>query len=172
MIAGDIYASAVARRSPRRSSDLVAAPRATLLCVRRYRFLLAPRWLAWHGLMVVCALGFLWLGRWQLARGLSGNLQSFAYAIEWPIFAGFAVFFWGKTIYGELHPEKQPVGSGKYAVPATGSSEVGGGGANSSAAGPGGQEQGGSPWLEEEPDSAMDAYNDYLAELNANPKLN
>ncbi len=67
-----------------------------------WRFLLQPRWLAWHLLMVVSFWGMLWLGDWQFHRALAGNGLSWAYTFEWPLFAGFAVVFWAKTIKDEF----------------------------------------------------------------------
>ncbi len=34
--------------------------------LRDLRFALAPRWLAWHGLLVVVLVAFIWLGSWQV----------------------------------------------------------------------------------------------------------
>ncbi len=67
-----------------------------------WRFLIKPRWIGWHVLMVVSFWGMLWLGDWQLRRALSGNGLSWAYTFEWPLFAGFAVVFWAKTIRDEF----------------------------------------------------------------------
>jgi hypothetical protein len=67
-----------------------------------WRFLIKPRWLGWHVLMVVSFWGMLWLGDWQLHRALGGNGLSWAYTFEWPLFAGFAVVFWAKTIKDEF----------------------------------------------------------------------
>jgi hypothetical protein len=67
-----------------------------------WRFLIKPRWLGWHVLMVVSFWGMLWLGDWQLHRALGGNGLSWAYTFEWPLFACFAVVFWAKTIKDEF----------------------------------------------------------------------
>jgi hypothetical protein len=52
--------------------------------------------------MVVSFWGMLWLGDWQLHRALAGNSLSWAYTFEWPLFSGFAVVFWAKTIRDEF----------------------------------------------------------------------
>jgi|SRR5271165_6888680 len=84
----------------------------------RWRFLVSPRWLAWHGFMLVTAVGMLWLGDWQLHRAESGNTLSWAYTFEWPIFTIFVVVFWAKTIIDEWrHPGGAP---GKGALIAAG----------------------------------------------------
>jgi hypothetical protein len=67
-----------------------------------WRFLIQPRWLGWHLFMVVSFWGMLWLGDWQFHRAMSGNALSWAYTFEWPLFAGFAVVFWAKTIRDEF----------------------------------------------------------------------
>src|ERR1700756_779736 len=67
-----------------------------------WRFLLQPRWLAWHATMVISFWGMLWLGDWQFPRAMGGNGLSWAYTFEWPLFAVFAVVFWAKTIRDEL----------------------------------------------------------------------
>ena len=67
-----------------------------------WRFLVQPRWLLWHATMVVAFCGMLWLGDWQFHRAMGGNGLSWAYVFEWPLFAGFAVVFWAKTIRDEL----------------------------------------------------------------------
>src|ERR1700693_1413344 len=71
-----------------------------------WRFLIQPRWLAWHLLMVVSFWGMLWLGDWQLHRALTGNGLSWAYTFEWPLFAGFAVVFWAKTSKDEFRVKR------------------------------------------------------------------
>jgi len=67
-----------------------------------WRFLVKPRWLGWHVLMVVAFCGMLWLGDWQFRRAMAGNGLSWAYTFEWPLFAVFAVVFWAKTIRDEF----------------------------------------------------------------------
>src|ERR1700748_2128078 len=63
-----------------------------------WRFLIQPRWIAWHLFAVVAFWGMLWLGDWQAHRALAGNGLSWAYTFEWPLFAVFGVVFWGRTI--------------------------------------------------------------------------
>lgn len=58
------------------------------------RRLCTPAWIARHVLAVALVCGFLALGWWQIGRAAGGNALSWAYAIEWPVFAGFVVFMW------------------------------------------------------------------------------
>jgi hypothetical protein len=127
-----------------------------------WRFLLAPRWLGWHAVMVVSFWGMLWLGDWQLHRAMSGNPLSWAYTFEWPLFAGFAVVFWARTIrdefrlrrdgtYGEHEAEPE--------LPASASLNRAGmiqGAATAAAVA-----------QAEAEDPELSAYNAYLARLNA-----
>jgi hypothetical protein len=68
-----------------------------------WRFLFSPRWLAWHLFVVVAFWGMLWLGDWQFHRAMEGNGLSWAYTFEWPLFAGFGVVFWARTIRDEFY---------------------------------------------------------------------
>lgn len=70
----------------------------------RWRFLITPRWLGWHALVILIIVGMFWLGSWQLHRAESGNALSWAYTFEWPLLAIFVVVFWIKTIRDEIHP--------------------------------------------------------------------
>ena len=69
----------------------------------RWRFLISPRWLAWHAFAVVAFWGLCWLGDWQFHRAMSGNSLSWAYTFEWPLFAVMGGYFWAKTIRDEFH---------------------------------------------------------------------
>jgi hypothetical protein len=75
---------------------------AQLRSAPRWRFLISPRWLAWHVFAVVAFWGMCWLGDWQLHRALFGNSLSWAYTFEWPLFALTGAYFWAKTIRDEF----------------------------------------------------------------------
>ncbi|HEX2498664.1 MAG TPA: hypothetical protein VHO00_07665 [Actinomycetes bacterium] len=115
------------------------------------RRLLSPRWLALHALAVVMATTCLALGWWQWRRGQAGNARSFAYALEWPTFAIFILFMWGRMIYDELRPPvsgpARPASTTRATVP-------------DPAPGP-------AAAVDPDDDPELAAYNRYLAELNA-----
>ncbi len=73
-----------------------------------WRFLLTPRWLAWHLFVVVAFWGMLWLGDWQFHRAIAGNGLSWAYTFEWPLFAGFGLVFWARTVRDEFRERRGP----------------------------------------------------------------
>ncbi len=83
----------------------------------RWRFLITPKWLGWHALVILSVLGMLWLGNWQLHRAEAGNALSWAYTFEWPLFAIFAVVFWAKTIRDEVHPPAEATPRDAVALP-------------------------------------------------------
>jgi hypothetical protein len=68
------------------------------------RLLLSPRWLAGHVAVVACFVGFLALGwwQWERAHAADGGGQNFGYALQWPLFAAFAVFGWWRVLKLEL----------------------------------------------------------------------
>ena len=118
------------------------------------RRFLTPGWLLRHVAMVGLVIAFLALGWWQVGRARGGNLLSFGYAIEWPVFALFVVFIWTREIRAELrggHPEpRRPA----EAVPADLRIEVPTRRTTAPA----------------EDDAEVHAYNDYLAWLSAHPE--
>jgi hypothetical protein len=131
-----------------------------------WRFLITPKWLLWHLTMVVSFWGMLWLGDWQFHRALSGNGLSWAYTFEWPLFAGFAVVFWAKTIRDELR-----IRSGKIPNPADMEMAAADGTAESALPAGLGIQQADEPAGEpDEADEELARYNAYLARLNSEVK--
>jgi len=138
------------------------------------RRLCTPAMLARHALAAVLIVGFLALGWWQIGRASAGNALSWAYAFEWPVFAGFVAVLWFREVRLALRPPSRPGPDGdggdatSQIVPerpvAAGIRRpvkvmprvAAGHGAGAAAAG--------AP-----ADPTLDAYNDYLAWLNANP---
>lgn len=116
------------------------------------RILLSPKWWALHVAVVVVVLVFLRLGEWQWhrAHGIHGTIQNYGYAFEWPVFAGFVVFFWIRTIREELHPKprvEDDADDPEAAGPVIPTKRR--------------------PVVAEEPDEELAAYNAHLARLNA-----
>jgi hypothetical protein len=126
----------------------------------RWRFVLAPRWLAWHAFAVLASIGMLWLGDWQFHRAEGGNALSWAYTFEWPVFAVFGIVFWVKTILDEAKPKPDdgpavPAGPGGVAAAeVTGLLNLPAGGGQPDAGG------------DDEDDPELDEYNAYLARLS------
>jgi hypothetical protein len=125
-----------------------------------WRFLVEPRWLGWLLFVVVAIWGMLWLGDWQFHRAMAGNGLSWAYTFEWPLFAGFGIVFWVRTVRDEFRLRRG-------VDMATGGDEV----ADSGPILPVGI---GTRPIEQPADDADDdelaSYNAYLAKLNAEVK--
>jgi DNA-binding transcriptional regulator of glucitol operon len=116
--------------------------------VRRF---LTPRWLARHAVLVILVTAFLALGWWQIGRAREGNLLSYGYAVEWPLFALFVIFVWTREVRDELRAV--PPAPRASAVPEDLRIEV--------------------PMrapVPVEEDVATSAYNEYLAWLAAHPE--
>jgi hypothetical protein len=139
-------------------SEVLAAP--------RWRILLTPRWIGWHLFAVAAVVSMTWLGDWQFRRAEAGNLLSWAYTFEWPIFAVFGVVFWIKTVRDELKPPDSDRQAPEIQLPAGIGSAVRSGAA--ARAGPGA-----AGLAEDSPDSddplaetQLAEYNAYLAKLS------
>ncbi len=55
-----------------------------------------------HVAAVALITSFLGMGWWQVFRAANGNLRSFGYAVEWPVFAGFVIFVWFREVRSVL----------------------------------------------------------------------
>lgn len=67
-----------------------------------------PAWIARHVAAIVLVVAFLALGWWQISRAAGGNTLSWAYAFEWPVFAGFVVFVWWREVRHTLRGDAAP----------------------------------------------------------------
>lgn len=57
-----------------------------------------------HFLLVTVVPGCLIAGWWQVHRALSGNLLSYFYSVEWPIFALLGLIAWWQLVHDERVP--------------------------------------------------------------------
>jgi len=69
---------------------------------------LSARALRLHLTLAVLLPAFGTLFWWQLHRALAGNGLSWAYTVEWPLFAGYAVFLWWRLLHDDLPPRARP----------------------------------------------------------------
>ncbi len=109
-----------------------------------------------HIAVVVLVPAFLALAWWQLNRAESGNTLSWAYVIEWPLLAGYAVYMWWK-LGREEHMTRAKAGPGlddddDATVIVSGRTDV-----------PAGVQ-------ETDEDRELAAYNEYLAALSASDR--
>ena len=119
---------------------------------------------------IVFVPGCVALTWWQASRALGGNTLSWAYTFEWPIFGAYAVFMWWKLLHepdpgagATLEPADPPAASRVPALPHGGAPTDGAptdGAPTDGAALTGGGRNGGQ-------DDELEAYNRYLADLNA-----
>jgi hypothetical protein len=77
------------------------------------KILLSPKWWGLHVFVIVTVLVFLRLGLWQWhrAQSPSGGIQNYAYAFQWPLFAGFGLVLWWKTLRIEVAGELDETGT-------------------------------------------------------------
>ncbi|HEU5156572.1 MAG TPA: hypothetical protein VFU43_06210 [Streptosporangiaceae bacterium] len=62
-------------------------------------------WLGLHAVAIVLVTTFLGFGWWQLQRAEDGNMRSWGYTFEWPLFAVFVIVMWVKMMYDDLHDD-------------------------------------------------------------------
>jgi hypothetical protein len=60
---------------------------------------LSRRAIGLHLVIIVIVPTFAALCVWQVHRALAGNQLSWAYAFEWPFFAGYAVYMWWRFLH-------------------------------------------------------------------------
>jgi hypothetical protein len=58
----------------------------------------------WHVLALAGVAVCLLAGRWQYQRATAGNMLSWAYTVQWPLFALFVVFLWVRAVRDVLGP--------------------------------------------------------------------
>jgi DNA-binding transcriptional regulator of glucitol operon len=133
------------------------------------RGLWTPAWIARHVLMLAGTAGCLALGWWQLSRATGGNGLSWGYTFEWPVFAAFVIFIWYREVQMALRKAR--------GEPEPSESEE----AEQLERAKRPERLPGSPVTVSRPvrvalrqetaedDPELDAYNDYLAWLAANP---
>ena len=139
-----------------------------------------PAWLARHVLTAALVVAFLWLGWWQVSRAAAGNLQSWGYALEWPVFAGFVIFLWIRDVRLALSPAARPEEAGTGEISAN--REPSAAGEPSIAGQPSAAREPSTSGIRHpvrfdrvpavaapDDDPELTAYNRYLAWLNANP---
>lgn len=68
--------------------------------LRRLRFALCPGWLALHVVTFAAAVTMVFLGRWQLhvSESKHFSVQNFGYALQWWLFAAFALAMWARVL--------------------------------------------------------------------------
>jgi hypothetical protein len=71
------------------------------------RKLLTVRWIGFHILTIGCVGLFCILGHWQWDVGglKRGSIRTYAYGVEWWVFAAILLVLWWRLIRGELHGE-------------------------------------------------------------------
>jgi len=131
------------------------------------KILLSPKWWGLHLFVAAMVLLFLRLGLWQWhrAQSPSGGIQNYAYAFQWPLFAGFGLVLWWKTLRIEVVGEADVSGASprplsRLAMPALPEPDI--------------QRRDGvrigittAVQPVDEDDDEVNTYNAYLAQLNA-----
>lgn len=149
------------------------------------RRLLTPRWLLVHLLFLAAVVVTIFLAVWQWdrAHAAGGSFQNLGYALQWPLFSAFTLFFWWRVIrifgFGEGAEEERPVAVSASSAQARAASAAAAVGQDDPAAQAGPAGQGGSAErrrrplvpppaspVDREEDPELAAYNQYLRELH------
>jgi len=77
------------------------------------QYIAQRRWIPWHLLCVAALVGCVWMARWQwevatspMPAGVQVSVwRNYAYAINWVVFAGVAVWFWWRFLRDQMHTE-------------------------------------------------------------------
>lgn len=81
--------------------------------VWRVRTLLTPRWIVLHIIVLGTLPVVLWLGWWQWRGGFQGHsLQTTGYALQWWVFAAFAILLWLRLMRDELRRQDAAAAGG------------------------------------------------------------
>lgn len=90
----------------------VTIPRAgTVDAVRR---LLSPGWVTLHIVVALATVAMLWLGYWQWTGGFGQHTaRNTGYALQWWVFAVFAVYFWIKLMRDSMRGGLPPAASAR-----------------------------------------------------------
>ncbi len=129
------------------------------------RVIFSRRWIGRHVLVLALFVGFLALGWWQYQRAEGGNGRSWGYTFMWPLFALFLIFFWWRMV--QMDAAEQAENESADPEPEVALQPVASGPVRKELARRQAARARSTTALQEEPDEAMDAYNDYLARLNA-----
>ncbi|NHD18685.1 MULTISPECIES: hypothetical protein [unclassified Actinopolyspora] len=128
--------------------------------------LVSPRWVLLHLVFLAAVVAAGWLGWWQWERAheAGGSFQNLGYALQWPLFGGFALFLWYQVVRAlngtEPHEEAEPVGESAAPEETDSSTSERSRSRRSPVPPP-------APPVTEEEDPQLAEYNRYLAELNA-----
>ena len=143
--------------------------------MRRVLFLLAPRWLALHVLVVAACVTMVLLGRWQwhVAHVHHGSIQNYAYAFQWWAFTGFALLMWLRVVRDAI-PRRVQVESAEATPDVATTREPASGASRPTGGEPAARETSGVAYRRyvmprtqpETADPELNAYNAYLADLD------
>ncbi len=85
-------------------------------------YVLQARWLPWHALWLLIVAGCLGMAWWQWNVATSPHppgapvqaWRNYAYAVNWVIFAGVAVWFWWRYMRDQRAAEDRAEGAGDF----------------------------------------------------------